>query len=742
MSKANVKIFLLFLSLSISVSAQWSGKIRGTVVDSSNGEPLSFANILVEKLNYGTSTNEKGYFLLSNIPAGKHYYLLVSYIGYESKRVKVYVRKKKITSVKIALKPASVWLTTIEKVGTRIEKENIADLGLERITIKDLETVPTGVESDAFRFLQYLPGVTSVGDISARYNVRGGANNQNLVLLDDVVLYNPFHAFGVFSVIDPEIISNIDFYKSGFPTEYGGRISSLMKINTKEGNKFKFGGKASLSLLTAKLFVEGPIPHGSFYISGRKNHNNFLLKKVLGDKNIPFNFYDYGFKVTYHNPNKSFIDNSKWTLQGFFSKDETKPSGNYNEQFKWGNSLLGLKRFQVYSTPLYSEFIASVSNSKGEIIPSGSRARKKANEVNDLTVKMNFHYIFDSRDELGVGVSFKAIKTTLVFVNPNGVKTNIHDFGGNVSFYLKYIFKKNKKYTLSLGSRVNLEGLKDRGNFYFEPRINLNYRLTQGLNFKAAWGMYQQGLTTITDESDVVSLFEPWFLTPGYLDPARAIHFDAGLFTDLKFLTFSLEGYYKDLHNLPEINSLKKFQTDPDLISVNGKSYGVESSLRLLLPPFRFSAAYSWGFTYKLDNGRKYYPNYDSRNNVKLSLEINLGKGWFASSVWLFHSGRPFTPTVGYYDKYYFDDPSNFGIYESYLPFLILGEKNIARLPTYHRLDLGIYKFFKIEKYKFYLSFSVMNAYNRKNIFYFERETGKRVNMLPLLPSATIKMEL
>ena len=740
---SKILLLLIFIFPLAQAHAQWSGKVRGFVIDSLSGEPLAFANVFVESLNRGASTNEKGYFIISNIPYNKHYRLLISYVGYESKRIKIFVRKNRITEVNVKLSPAPVWLTTVEKVANRAPEDNTVDIGLDRIAIKNLQTAPTGVEEDLFRYLQYLPGVSSSGDVSARYNVRGGDNNQNLVLLDNVPLYNPFHAFGIFSVIDPDIINSVEFYKSGFPTEYGGRISSLMKITTKEGNKFKYGGKASISLLTAKAFAEGPIPHGSFYLSVRKKYNNSILSKFLGDKNIPFDFYDYGFKITYHNPDKKFIDNSKWTLHGFFSKDETKNSGQYREQFKWQNSLIGLKRFQVYSSPLYSELTASVSDSKGEIIPSGVRSRAKKNEINDFTVRMDFHYIFDSSNELGVGVSFKAIKTKLFFINPNGVTSDINDFGGNVSLYLKYLFKKNRKYGLEIGSRVNLEGLKDRGNFYFEPRINYTYLLTKGLTFKAAWGLYQQGITTLTDESDVVPLFEPWFLTPGYLNPARAMHFNAGLFGSIgNTLKINVEGYFKDMQNLPEINRAKKYQNDPDLVSANGKSYGIESFLRLFLPPLRFTASYSWTFTYKILNGLKYFPNYDSRNNVKLFLELNLGKGWFFSSAWLFHSGRPFTPTVGYYDKFYFDNAGDWEIFESYLPFLILGERNIARLPTYHRLDLSVYKHFVIGSVKFYLNFSVMNVYNRKNIFYFERETGKRINMLPLIPSATLKMEI
>ena len=735
---------ILFLAPAV-LRAQYEGKIRGFVSDSLSGEPLAFANVLIEELNYGASTDEKGFFLMTNIPPNKYYDVLVSYVGYASERLKIFVGKRKITELHFLLKPASVWLNTVEKVGEKVVEENTADLGLERIAVKDLETVPRGVEADVLRSLQYLPGVSSAGDISARYNVRGGASNQNLILLDNVTLYNPFHAFGIFGVIDPEIINNVEFYKSGFPVEHGGRISSIMKITAKEGNKFHYGAKASVSFLTAKAYAEGPIPHGSFYIDGRKSYSNSILKKFLGEKNIPFDFYDYAFKVTYHNPSKKFIDNSKWTLHGFFSKDATKNIGGIKEKFSWRNSLIGLKRFQVYSTPLYSELCLSLSDSKGEILPGGARSREKKNEVHDFSLRMDFHYIYDSSDELGVGFSFKAIRTRLSFLNPTGVKSDINDFGANISIYGKYLFRNNKKYGLDLGLRVNLEGLKDRGNFFIEPRINFTYLLSKTFKLKAAFGSYQQGITTLTDESDVVPLFEPWFLTPGYLTPARAEHFNFGVFTNFsKSVIFNAELYLKSMQHLPEINKEKKLPEQPDLVEASGESYGVESFLRILLPPIRFTASYSWAYSYKINDGRKYFPNYDSRNTVKLFLEFNAGKGWYFTSAWIFHSGRPFTPTVGYYDKFYFDHPGfgDWEIYESYLPFLILGEKNASRLPAYHRLDMSLMKNFAIGRYKFNFNVSIINVYDRKNVFYFERDTGKRVNMLPFLPTATLKVEI
>lgn len=746
MSQKLFKYIIFFLAVSIlPLLAQGKGKIRGIVSDSTNGEILPFCNVFLEELNIGASTDNNGYFVITSIPANRKYTLLITYVGYKSKQIEVFVAKSKITELNIRLNPASVLLHTIEKIGERIVEENAPDIGLDRITIQQMESIPKGVETDIFRSLQYIAGVNTTGDISARYNVRGGSNNQNLVLLDNVTIYNPFHAFGLFSVIDPEMINGIEFFKGGFPAEDGGRLSSIMRITTKEGNKFNFGGKASASFLTAKVFVEGPIPYGSFYVSGRRSHTREILKKFLNGKEAPFDFYDFAFRVSYRNTDPGFIDDSKWTISGFFSNDETDSDNPFRENFKWKNNLLSLRRFQVYESPLYSELNVSVSNFEGEVLPKLSAARAKRNVVNDFTVRMDFNYIFDSRDELGVGVSFKTIRTKLFFINPTGAETNISDFGGNISIYTKYKFLSNKKFGLDLGTRLNLEGLKSGGNFFFEPRINFTYRPWKPFAIKGAWGLYQQGITTITDETEVVSLFEPWFLTPEYLTPARAIHFNLGLSTEfIGNLKIDVEAYYKIMRHLPEINRDKKFSDDPDLVEASGESYGLEFTLKYLYDRFRFTSSYSLSYAYKSIDGWVYYPGYDQRHALRTLIEINLGKGWYFNTSWIYNSGRPFTPSVGYYDRLQYDD-LGLGYYDpinSYKPFLILGDRNIHRLPDYHRLDFSITKKFVLYGVKFTTDISVINAYDRNNIFYFERDTGRRVNMLPILPTATIKMEI
>lgn len=311
---------LLFLICTLcllysSLSAQKIGTIRGIVTDSTNGEALAYGNVLIKELNIGASTDTRGYFLIPSVPAGNTYTVVASYVGYISKEISVTVKSGKISHIDIPLGTSTLELQTVEKIGHRVAEENATDIGLQRISVKNLEMLPKGVETDVFRSLQYIPGVRSTGDVSARYYVRGGSSNQNLVMLEGIPIYNPFHALGMFSAVDPDLISNMEFYKGGFSSEYGGRISSVLNLIPKDGNKNRIAGKASLSQLTGKASLEGPIPYGSFVVTGRKSYNNDILKKFLNEQSAPIDFYDYSFKLNYSNPD--FMPISKFTVSGF-----------------------------------------------------------------------------------------------------------------------------------------------------------------------------------------------------------------------------------------------------------------------------------------------------------------------------------------------------------------------------------------------------------------------------------------
>lgn len=735
-------LLLLFLIISsVQLYAQTTGKLRGYIVDEQTGEALSFGNVYIEELNTGASTDSKGYFFITSIPGDKTYNVSFSYVGYKPVTLEVYIAKNKTTLINVELSTEGVELQTIEKIGEKVIEQNATDIGLQRINMKYLESLPKGVETDVFRSLQYIPGVRSTGDVSAQYYVRGSASNENLVMLNGTTIYNPFHAMGLFSVIDPDMINSIEFYKGGYGAQFGERMSSVLKIISKDGNKNRISGKASSSYMTGKLLVEGPIPNGSFILTGRKSYKNEILKKFFNNENAPFDFYDGFFKLSYSNPN--FIRDANFEVSGFLSYDKMDEGDPYKESFNWQNNLFSFKWFQVYDSPLLTEFGLHVSSFKGEINPNYTQVSPKNNEVNDVTFKSDFTYLFDSKDEIGVGLHIKSVNTSLYIENPNGSAADIENFSSNISLYFKYSLLRYEQFGLEAGSRFNLAGLTEGGSFTFEPRISATYMIFPFMKFKAAWGLYMQELTTLSDENEVINLFEPWVIIPDYLNPSVSRHYTAGLETNLENLTINIEGYYKSITDLPTLNLEKKSTEEKDLISGNGEAYGAEFLVKYRLEPFTFTTNYTLSYAYKDIEDWVYYPRYDSRHAVNLILEYKIGAGWEASAIWTYNTGLPFTPVTGFYDRAEIKNLYNYPyLYESYSPYTLLGDKNIGRLPDYHRLDLTLSKSFEIAFAKFSLDFSIINVYNRKNIFYFKRDTAERVNMLPFLPTATIKIEI
>lgn len=740
------RIFVIFSSILIfitsSILAQDTGGLRGLVTDSTNGEALIFCNVYIEELYIGSSTNDKGYFIISNIPANKNYTVIISYVGYDTKTVQAFISENKLTHLDIELNPSSIQLGTVEKIGEKIIEKNTTDIGLQRLTMRELEALPQGVETDIMRSLQYLPGVRSTGDISARYYVRGGASNQNLVLLNDVTVYNPFHGLGLFSIVDPDLISNIEFYKGGFTAEFGGRLSSVLKLISKDGNKKNFGAILKASFLTLKGMVEGPLPHGSFILTGRKSFSNAILRKFLNDKNAPFDFYDMAVKVNYSNPD--FIKGSKFDVHAFYSGDRMDRENPFMEDFKWNNNIMGIKWYQVYDVPLLSEFNLSMSSFDGELLPNLSNALYRKNELTDISMDMNFTYFYDRKDELGVGLNLSLIKTSYIVENKLGTFTDLQNGGANISLFIKYKLMSFERFGLDFGTRFNLISLNKNGLFKFEPRVSATYVLSSEISIKAAWGIYQQELTTLSNESEVVSLFEPWIIIPSYLDPSRATHYIAGIeISPFDNVSLDIEGYYKKMRNIPSLNLNKQVNTDPDLLSGSGESYGLEFLLKINPYPFSFTGSYSLAWAFLEVDDWLYYPKYDARHTVNLIFNVDLGKGWRTGATWIFSSGLPFTPFVGYYDRLIFDDfHSGRFIFDSYSPYSILGDRNINRLPTYHRLDFSLSKKIELDLFNLYIDFYIINVYDRKNLFYFELDTGERVNMLPFLPTVTIKAEI
>ncbi len=742
MKKFLLILFLLICSILSVTNAQNYGTLRGSVTDSLTGESLPYSNMLLEGTTLGASADLNGNFIITGIPP-KNYDLRVTYVGYITKTIPVQIKAGEMLQIRVSLAPSNIQLQAIEFIGEKVSQPNETNLGLQKIDIREIELLPKGVETDIFRSLQFLPGVQSTGDVSARYYVRGGGSNQNLVLLNGVSVYNPFHALGLFSIIDPEMINAVEFYKGGFSAEYGGRLSSVLNLITKDGNKNRYSGSASVSFLTAKGLVEGPIPNGSFMLTFRKSLFNDVLKKFINFKDAPFEFHDLSGKINYTSSTNASL--TKVSLHGFNSQDQLLNDDPEKTDYKWSNNIYGGYWFQAWeNVPIYSETSVSYSSFSGDVIPNLSNDKQRSNSVKDITFKTDFAYIYDSRDELRIGYDLKSIKTNLNFENQQGTRSSLSHNGLSFGLYAKYKFLRFEDFGADVGTRINGLTLTSQKMSIAEPRVNFSYQMLPGFILKAAWGIYTQQMITLTNENEIISIFEPWLVIPNYLKVPEAIHYVAGIeWNRIENLSIKSEFYYKLLKRTAEVNDLKASDLDPDFVTGSGEAYGAELLLQFSKEELQASASYSLSWSYKELNGWISHPRYDVRHSVTANINYDFGDGWVASASWFFNSGLPFSQILGYYDKLYFENLFfSTGLYGNYLPYTILADRNLGRLPTYHRLDLSLSKKFRIYFTDVSLSFDVINAYDRKNIFYFERDTGKRVNMLPILPTASIKIEL
>jgi len=667
--------------------------------------------------------------------------VVFSYIGYQRNEFTVKIKEGEISRLDVKLLPSKIELEDISIIGERTVREVETDLGLNNISIHDIEMIPTGIESDVFRALQTVPGVSSTGDITAQYYVRGGGSDQNLVLLNGAPVYNPFHALGIFSVIDPEMITMVEFFKGAFTPNYGERLSSILNVITRDGNKNRYKSSVSASFVSAKASAEGPIPGGSFIATGRKSYFTKVLKNYLNDKEAPFDFYDLSYKVNYSN--HELVPEGKFIFHGFISKDAVKNNDPLREDYWVKNNIIGLNWQQVWSSPLYSVMTFSYSGYEAEVIPNLSAAKPRWNKISDITNHWNFTYMYSSYDELHFGLQNTFLTTDLELENIYGRKAHLNKTGYQMRGHVNYRFFRFDKVGIDVGVRVNFVSISERGPFFLEPRFSITYKPIETVALKAAFGRHSQEIISLADERELISIYEPWTIIPDYLAPSEATQGSLGMKIFLtENLSIDMETYYKKLTRLIEVNDEKYSDASYDFIHVDGESYGLETTINYQTLRFFFKTSYSLSWSFKNRKGEIFYPRYDSRHSVTVLTGYDFGAGWKTSFSWSLRSGMPFTPIAGYYDRITITPNVLSNPFGDLQPSILWGDKNSSRLPYYHRLDFNLIKEFSISILDFTIGANVINVYNRKNLFYFNRNTGERVNMLPILPTAFIKVEL
>ena len=771
-------LFIFASLLSFSITAQ-NHTIRGNVYDQANGEALSQFKVILK----GTGADKKmltdleGIFSFSKLAKGE--YTLLFY-GFEFDTIvkKVSVTEVSgITSLNIQMAPSTkVGVIDVEISG--VDKAKKTEVGMSQISLdkKGLERIPSqGAENDIVSAFSVTPGVVTTGDQGGQLYVRGGTPIQNKVLLEGMTIYSPFHSIGFFSVFETELVKNVDIYTGGFDATYGGRISSIMDISYRDGNKKKIGGKVSISPFMAKLVLEGPLKKnksgngGISYILSVKNSlidqtSKSLYKNVNNGLGMPFDFTDVFGKVTFQSGT-----GSKASVFGFHNEDKVNYFGLAT--LGWTASGGGVNFTLIPSgSPLIIRGHVNGSNYTVKFLEE--TIPERYSKIGGYELGFDFTYFLTTDSELNYGLSINSFSTDYTTYNDAATLITSKSNSTELAGYVNYRIVKSQ-WVVQPGLRIQYYAAYNEVSL--EPRLAIKFNATEKLRFKAAGGRYSQNFTSASSDRDIVNLFNGLLSAPTNVQSTYtgangktrdvnnglqyAYHAITGFEIDLsKTISLNVEPYFKWFKQLSNINVNKIYEEGTaiaagkpdietkDFIIEEGKSYGIDLSGKYSVNRFYLWAVYSLGKSTRYDGFEIYAPVFDRRHNVNIVTSYSFGKkkDLELSIRWNLGSGLPYTPSAGYYQPETFQNgvTTNYATSNSSTVGLLLGKFNSERLPYYHRLDVTAKKQF-IFKNKSILEITggVTNIYDRKNIFYVNRFTYQTIYQFPIIASLGVSFK-
>lgn len=755
-----------------------TGDLRGSVLDKQSGEPIIFTNVIIKELNTGKITDINGQFVITRIKPGR-YVVFAASLEYDTAKAVIEIIADKITTLNLYPLKRKIELkgVTIKGKG-HFQKENV-NISTTVITQKDLNKLPSfGGEPDLVQYLQILPGVTFSGDQGGQLYIRGGPPVMNKVLLDGMIVYNPFHSIGLFSVFDADLIKNTEVYAGGFNAQYGGRISGVIDVATKDGNKKAFSGKVSINPITTKILFEGPITpfsednaSASYAISYKTSYLDKTSKMFYSYADpvngLPYSFNDLYAKYTYVGSNGSRLN-----LFGFNFNDN---AGFNSVKYNWTSNGIGgsaLIRPDESST----EINANMGYSNYQMSQTESDGLPRESGIEAFNASVGFTY-FIGRDDIKYGFDIVGFGTDYNYLTSSGRRLIDRQFTTEIGGFVKYK-KIIGRFVIESGLRaVNYSSLNETS---YEPRLGAKYNLNSFIRLKAAGGFYSQNLMSAVSDQDVVNLFYGFLPSPGkdqmpekignnnvVYQRQTAEHGVLGMEIDItRFLSLNAEGFIKNFSQITNINRDKMYDDNvkdraylktkgfsnaeidrlvSSFVAETGKAYGGDISLKYERKGIYVWVVYSLTNVSRFDGIRTYFPHFDRRHNMNIVFNYTWGKdkSWSASTRWNFASGFPFTQTQGFYEQLNFKNgvTTNTLQQNGQLGIYFGDNLNTGRLPYFHRLDLSLSKKITLnEKSTLNISAAATNVYNRENVFYFDRVNYKRINQLPIMPTLGISL--
>ena len=776
-------IFSIFFILAIN--AQQTSTISGFVRDNATGEPLSYVNVFVviEDSYKGSATNQDGYYVISNLFPGE-YNVNASIIGYKMTTNKVTLASDEKLRLDFRLNVSALEGQEVNVSAERIKFQQSIESSQISLNLREINTVPGFIEADVFRTLQMLPGVQSGGDFSSALYVRGSTPDQNLIMLDGITIYNPYHLGGIFSTFNTDAIKEADFHAGGFPARYGGRMGAILNVINREGNTEKITGSGNISLVTGKALIEGPLPKwkgikGSWLLSGRRTYFDQFINLVTGTKGqFPYFFYDYQFKT-----NLDINQNHRLTYTRFYGDDILRFSSSdqssnniggtskntYGVDWPWGNHTNGLTWRWIVSPSIVAKTFLSSSryrydfdfyfDTKETYIDNDSTFQNNLafdvvykDIIKDRTLETEI--IWKANDKHTVTSGFQIKNINFELVNKFIITTldttftekplDMRNKTRELAAYIQDKWSVTNNLKLQGGLRLAHYNLHD--TLYVEPRIGMKYNFSSDMSFKINWGRYHQFLITANDPDENFRLIDLWLGVPEDKPASVSDHTILGFeYFSPDDILFRVETYYKDFDNLLSLKQEDVYTENEDDVQTttmnefwdtDAYAYGLELLAKKTSGKIKGWIGYTYAktFNYTPPNGW-YAPNHDRTHTLNIVSTIELPK-WVSDNLEMSasltaSSGNPYTPIKG--RSYDWNQELNGARDEDQAINLewklsnkyLVDEKNSDRYPPYFRFDLGLTrKNRRLFKWKYDSYFQIINITNHKNALSYTYRTN------------------
>ena len=718
--------YIIALFVIVQLNAQ-SAIISGFISDSSSAEALIGANVILQQTGQGMATDMNGYYIIQDIVPGE-YVLMVSYVGFRLKKENIKISSGQSIKLDISLSEEVVELKQVEVTAEQIQRKSNIQPSKINLSPRMMKAAPALAEPDLFRTIQALPGVLTTSEFSTGLVIRGGNTDQNLILLDGVTVYNPSHLGGIFSNFIVDGVKEAELIKGAYNAEYGGRLSAVLNIISREGNQKKFEGKANLSLLSAQSTIEGPFYKGAWVFSGRRTYFDKIFQNVPTIP--PYYFYDIQSHIYSDLTPKDRLSIS------FYNGVDDLLFDTFGLAGRWGNRTISAQYRRVFSEKIIGNFLYANSLFFTEFGLGGSNGLVSNNQIDDATIAANFSWFKSSESTLKFGAQMKNLGFLYTNSFNDSLQFEINTKPKEYASYIKLKYSASERLIIEPGLRINLYDVYS-DSIFPDLRFGMKYLLNDNRYLNLSVGNYHQFIATFQDDYNP-NILDQWIAVDKTVSPAKSSQIVLGYEEYIKDLyKFQIEGYYKDIKNLFTFEESRATTdeaiSDTSLADIvtpsDGYAYGLELFTQKMSGKLSGWLAYTFSVSRKsmnsifYDKDEEYYNGWDRTHSFSALGNYLISKKWDMNWKLSLQSGQAYTPIIGYYNQILPESPDE--VYRT-----IPGTRNSARYSPYSRLDIGIVYHTKLLGSKMDIYVQIINVLNRKNIFRKSYNVGSTYNGL------------